>query len=104
MQLTKLKTRLDNPDVEDELLILLLDEASEIICEIRNSDKVETKYLGTQVRIAIELFNKMGVEGQTTHDENGMKRNYERGDVSDSLIRKITPMIRTLYSEVRVIE
>lgn len=104
MQLEKLKTRLGGVEGKDELLTFLLEEASEIICEIRNSNKVENKYLGTQIRIAVELYNKMGAEGQLTHDENGLKRSYERGDVSISLIRKITPMLRGINSEVRVIE
>jgi hypothetical protein len=104
MQLEKLKIRLGNPDVDDELLYILLEDAQDIICDIRNSDKVEPKYLGTQIRIAVELFNKMGAEGEVSHDENGMKRTYERGGISASLLRQITPVIRTLNNEVRVIE
>ena len=103
-QLEKLKIRLGNPIGEDELLEMLLEDASEIICEIRNSNIVENKYLGVQIRIAVELYNKIGAEGQIAHDENGIKRMYEKSDVSNSLLSRITPVVRTLNSGVRIIQ
>lgn len=103
-QLLKLKRTLDNPDVDDELLNDLLIDASNIICDIRNSDKVESKYLSTQVKIAVELFNKRGVEGQTSHNENSLGRTYENANVSQSLLAEITPVVKTPFSKVRVIE
>ena len=45
-----------------------------------------------QLRIAVELFSKMGAEGQTEHDENGIKRKWEAADVSPSLLRQIIPV------------
>lgn len=45
-----------------------------------------------QLRIAVELFGKMGAEGQTEHDENGIKRKWEAADVSPSLLRQIIPV------------
>ena len=45
-----------------------------------------------QIRIAVELFGKMGAEGQTEHDENGIRRKWEAADVSPSLLRQIVPM------------
>ena len=45
-----------------------------------------------QLRIAVELFSKMGAEGQTEHDENGIKRKWEAADVSPSLLRHIIPV------------
>jgi hypothetical protein len=102
-QLDVLKEVLGNPNVSDTLLNFYLDNASDIICDLRNSDTVETKYLTTQVKIAVELFNKNGVEGQVSHTESGMARSYEKGDISESLISKITPIAKTPYSEVRSI-
>lgn len=103
-QLRSLQIRLGNVDDQDDLLKLLLQDAEEMICDIRNSDIVEEKYLSVQVRIAVELYNKMGAEGQVGHTENGLSRTYEKGDVSDSLMSLITPVVRTPYGEVRVIE
>lgn len=45
-----------------------------------------------QLRVAVELFSKMGAEGQTAHDENGIKRTWEAADVSPSLLRQIIPV------------
>lgn len=102
-QLQKLKVQLDNPDVDDGILIFCLDRAKDIICDIRNSDKVETRYLNTQISIAIELYNKRGAEGQTGHSENGISRSYSSADISNEIIRTITPVVKTPNSSVRVI-
>jgi hypothetical protein len=95
---------LGNPPVEENpILELLLDNAKEIICEIRFTDNVEPEYLSTQVAIAIELYNKMGAEGETGHNENGMSRSYENADVSKSLISRITPFGRSPFGVRRTI-
>lgn len=103
-QLLKLKNLLGNPSNQDEILEFYLDNASEVICDIRNSDNVEKKYLTTQIKIAIEMYNKRGVEGQVGHNENGISRSYEKADISKSLLDSITPIVKTPFSEVRVIE
>lgn len=103
MQLQKLKSLLGNPSSEDDLLQFYLDNASDIICDIRNSNIVENKYLTTQIKMAIEMYNKRGVEGQSSHSENGISRTYERADISHSLIREITPVAKTPFSKIRVI-
>lgn len=103
-QLLRLKRKLENPNNQDELLEDLLEDASNIICDIRNSNKVENKYLGTQIEIAVEMYNKIGAEGQISHEENGLIRGYEKGSVSDSLIKQITPVLKTPFSKIRVIE
>lgn len=102
-QLTILKNLLGNPPQSDNVLQFYLDDASNIICDIRNSNTVEDKYLTAQIKIAIELYNKRGVEGQTGHNENGISRSYERADVSDSLISQITPVVKTPFSHVRMV-
>lgn len=103
MQLQKLKMLVGNPSDEDDILQFYLDSASDIICDIRNSDKIEDKYLTTQIKIAIELYNKRGAEGQLSHGENGIDRMYSRVDVSSDLLNQITPIVRTPFSKVRVI-
>jgi len=102
-QLELLKLLLGNPSVDDAVLQFCLDNAKDIICELRNSDKVESQYINIQTKMAIEIFNKMGAEGQTGHVENGITRTYEKADVSDSLVSKVTPFVKTPYSSVRVV-
>lgn len=76
-----------------------MDNAKDIICSIRNTNDVETKYLTMQIKIAVELFNKQGVEGEISHSENGINRSYETADVSNALLRQITPMVITPFSK-----
>lgn len=103
-QLLKLKSLVGNPSDKDDILEYCLNNASDIICDIRNSNKVESQYLSRQIAIAIEIYNKIGAEGQVSHNENGISRVYEKGDISDSVINKITPFAKTPFSKVRVIE
>lgn len=102
-QLSVFKSVLGNPDDDLDVLQFYLDSAKDIICDIRNSDEVEPQYLNTQIRIAVELYNKRGAEGQVGHSENGITRQYEKSDISPSLLNTITPIIKTPYSKVRVI-
>lgn len=52
---------------------------------------IPDQYAHIQVEIAVYLLNKRGAEGQTTHNENGISRSYENGDVPPALLRDITP-------------
>ena len=53
---------------------------------------VTSAYEHIQLQIAVELYSKMGAEGQTGHSENGINRSYEAADVSPSLLRRIVPV------------
>lgn len=102
-QLEKLK-RLLNEQENDDLLELYLEDAKNIICELRYTYEVEPQYLSTQLKIAMELYSKSGAEGQTSHSENGISRTYEAADISPSLLSNITPFVRTPFSKRRVVE
>lgn len=54
--------------------------------------QVPQRYEHIQLRIALELYNKRGAEGETAHTENGVQRVYESGEVSASLLNQIIPM------------
>lgn len=91
-------TVLISPDTADtELLSFLLLQAEGIVLSKRypfgppEGATVPTAYEHVQLQIAIELFSKMGAEGQTAHSENGINRTYEAADVSPSLLNRITP-------------
>lgn len=88
-----------SPDTASEpILSALMDQAEGIVLNRRHpfgppeGATVPAAYEHIQLQIAAELFSKMGAEGQTAHDENGVKRTYEAADVSPSLIRRITPL------------
>jgi hypothetical protein len=88
-----------SPDTaSNELLLFLLDQAEGIILNRRypfgapEGATLSAFHQQIQLRIAVELFNKMGAEGQTDHDENGIKRTWEAGDVSPSLLRQVIPV------------
>lgn len=53
---------------------------------------VPAAYEHIQMQIALELYSKMGAEGQTAHNENGINRTYESADVSPSLLKRIMPV------------
>ena len=88
-----------SPDTaSEELLTYLLGQAAGIVLNRRypfgapDWEDVPEAYEHIQLQIAVELFSKMGAEGQTGHSENGISRTWEAGDVSPSLLRKITPV------------
>lgn len=100
-QLEKLKLLL-NEEVpsNDAVYQFYLEDAKEIICQRRHTREVEPQYLNTQIKIAIELYNKRGAEGQISHNENNISRTYENANVSLSLLSEIIPVIRTPFSKL----
>lgn len=89
-----------SPDTANEdLLAYLLEQSEGIVLNKRypfgvpEGATLSAIHEQIQLRIAVELFSKMGAEGQTAHDENGIKRTWEAGDVSPSLMRLIVPVV-----------
>lgn len=88
-----------SPDTaSNDLLLYLLEQAEGIILNRRypfgapEGVTLSALHQHIQLRIAVELFNKMGAEGQTNHEENGIKRTWEAGDVNPALLRQIVPV------------
>ena len=88
-----------SPDTADlELLSILLEQSEGIVLNRRypfgppEGATVPVKYEHIQLQIAVELYSKMGAEGQTAHNENGINRTFESADVSHSLLRRIIPI------------
>lgn len=89
-----------SPDTANyDLLFSLLSQAEGIVLNKRypfgppEGAVVPAVYESTQIQIAMELFSKMGAEGQTAHNENGVSRTWEAGDVSPSLLKRIVPIV-----------
>lgn len=87
------------PDTANsELLSLLVEQSEGIVLNRRypfgvpEEATVPRVYEHIQLQIAVELFAKMGAEGQTAHGENGISRSYEAADVSPSLLKRISPI------------
>ena len=88
-----------SPDTaETELLSALVEQAEGIVLNRRypfgppEGATVPSAYEHIQMQIAVELFSKMGAEGQTAHKENGIDRSYESADISPSLLKRIVPV------------
>ncbi len=85
---------------EKQLSMLLRFSGSKILNQRYPFDETKTtvpaRYQDLQVRIAAELYAKMGAEGQTSHGENGISRAWESADVSHSLLAEIVPMAGVL--------
>lgn len=104
-QLDRLKMQLEIANKDEDLLLTdLLDSAKYAILSRRypygdfpanelGECILENRYLDLQVRIALHLYNKMGAEGQVGHSENSVSRTYEKGDVPESLLRRVTPLV-----------
>jgi hypothetical protein len=92
-----------SPDTADARLIgVLLEQAEGIVLNRRypfgvpEGATVPTAYEHVQLQIAVELYSKMGAEGQTAHSENGISRTYEAADISPSLLKRIVPVCRSV--------
>ena len=94
-QLERLKIRI--PEVANDMeLEDLLESARAVILSRRfpfqdHPPDVEERYKDLQIRIAVEMYNRRGAEGETAHSENGVSRTYSGANVSEELLREITP-------------
>lgn len=97
-KITRLAVLISPDTADDSLLSVLIEQAEGIVLNRRypfgppEDATVPLKYEHIQLQIAVELFSKMGAEGQTAHNENGINRTYEAADVSPSLLRRIIPV------------
>ena len=94
-QLERLKIRITE-NVLDEELEDILESAKAVILSRRfpfggQPPDIEDRYKDLQIRIAVEMYNKRGAEGETAHSENGVSRSYSSASVSEELLREITP-------------
>lgn len=96
-QLERLKIRITEK-VDDIELSDILESAKAVIMSRRFPfgewpEELENKYNDLQIRIAVEMFNKRGAEGETAHSENGVSRSYASANVSEDLLKEITPKV-----------
>ena len=94
-QLERLKIRITE-NVNDVELEDILESAKAVILSRRfpfgdYPEDIEPRYKDLQIRIAVEMFAKRGAEGETAHSENGISRTYASANVSEDLLKEITP-------------
>jgi hypothetical protein len=97
--LERLKLRTNEPD--EAILNDCLESAKSAILARRFpykewADDIEPKYTDLQFRIALDLYNKIGGEGQLTHSENGVSRTWESSWVSEQLLSEVVPYVGVL--------
>ncbi len=97
-KITRLQALISPDTASTDLLDYLLEQAEGIVLNKRypfgvpEDATVPAIYEPIQIRVALELYSKMGAEGQTGHSENGISRSYEAADVSPSLLKQIVPV------------
>lgn len=110
-QLERLKRRIpDEPD--DGLLEEMLESAKNVILslrfpytewptEVKENEMgilekiavVEPRYKDLQIRVAEDMYNRLGASGQLSHSENGISRSWGSEWVSGQLLQEITPYV-----------
>lgn len=96
-QLERLKVRIpEEPD--DAILEEMLESAKNIILGLRYPygewpTEVEPRYKDLQIRMAEDMYNRIGASGQVSHSENGVSRSWGSEWVSDQLLREVTPYV-----------
>lgn len=97
-KIEKLKVLISPDDASSDLLLYLLEQSEGIILNRRypfgppEGASLSPLHEQIQIRMAVELYTKMGAEGQLSHSENGVSRTWEAGDVSQSLLKHIVPV------------
>lgn len=84
----------------DSLVPVYLETAMQAILERRypmDSTKTwedtEGRYDTKACMVAVELINKRGAEGETSHEESDTRRTYGSAGVSSELLKGIVPMV-----------
>lgn len=94
-KLTALKAMVGGSDTDEVLSAYLNLAGGKILAKAYpyNSEvtEVPAQYHYLQIEIAAYMLNKRGAEGQTSHTENGITRQYENADVPASMLKAITP-------------
>lgn len=113
-QLERLKRRIPK-EQDDALLSELLESSKNVILGLRfpfgdwpvelqpgsggkleEVTVLESRYLDLQIRMALDLYNKIGAEGELAHSENGVSRSYESSWISKELRSEVIPLARGL--------
>ena len=91
----------DESEVTEQVAQVYLDSAIEAIWNrlypFADADadiELPAKYQSKAVSLAVYLINRAGTEGQLTHVENNISRQYEAADIPPSMLKDIVPVGR----------
>lgn len=92
----RLKIRTEESDTR--ILYELLESAENIIISRRfpfggESATFEERYRDLKIRIAEDMYNRLGASGQLSHSENGIDRKWSSEWVSEQLLNEIIPKV-----------
>ena len=73
----------------EELLEDLISDAGSMICAYTMRASVPAQLEGVQVEIAALLYNRMGMEGENSHDEGSVHRSVD--SLPEYVRRQINP-------------
>lgn len=89
----------DWTEEEEGLLVMLLEFAADKILSTRypfgyeEGTEVPSQYRTLQIRIAAELFSRVGAFGETEHMENGIYRYWTDDDVAKAMLQEVVPCV-----------
>ena len=101
-KLMELRRMIEPATEDDAVLLSYLDQAREMIItrmypyaseEELEYATVPRKFEYKQVRIALYLINKRGMEGETSRSENGISVRYRNGDMPDEMLADVLPQV-----------
>ncbi len=98
-QLERLKIRIPEEQNDNILEDFLLSSKLRILArrnpfsEIKETDELESQYYDLQIRLAVQMYNMQGAEGESSHSENGISRTYESYDM---LLKEVAPKAKVL--------
>ena len=92
----RLKIRTEESDTR--ILYELLESAENIIISRRfpfggENVTFEERYRDLKIRIAEDMYNRLGASGQLSHSENGIDRKWSSEWVSEQLLNEIIPKV-----------
>lgn len=104
LDLTLLKSKLNiNESDQDTLLQLLIDQAKDIVtkeyfayAEVPEDFVFPETFTYVALEVATYLYNKVGIEGQVSHKEQGIDRVFEDGGIPRYLFDQLPRKVKTL--------
>ena len=82
-KLLKLKIRLQDDTVSDDLLTELLEDAESMVLGFLGRTEVPAACVSAELRLAQALYNRLGIEGSQSHAEGGVSDTVETGIPQD---------------------
>ena len=76
------------PDVGDDLCEALLEDARDMILAYTGRAELPPGLMAAQVQLALTLYNRMGIEGETAHSEGDVRAQME------GALRETEPLLR----------